>query len=78
MSDHVGDTLKAKETKPRVFDENGPVGKQFTEKGAIGGTADKIGGPLSKDGLVGKQFTTEGSIGGTAQSIAGGQKDKKT
>jgi hypothetical protein len=45
-----------------------------TEKGAIGGTAQAIGGPLAKDGIIGKQFTTEGSIGGTVQNAAGGTK----
>ena len=45
-----------------------------TENGAIGGTAEKIGGPFDKDGIVGKQFTTEGSIGGSVQNVAGGQK----
>jgi hypothetical protein len=45
-----------------------------TENGALGGTAEKIGGPFDKDGVVGKQFTTEGSIGGSVQNAAGGQK----
>ena len=44
------------------------------EEGAIGGTAQKIGGPLDKDGVVGKQFTTEGAIGGNVQSAMGGKK----
>ncbi|KAH7166545.1 hypothetical protein EDB81DRAFT_782424 [Dactylonectria macrodidyma] len=60
--------------KSRPLDEKGSVGKQFTEHGAIGGTAQMLGGPFDKDGLIGKQFTTEGSIGGTVQSAAGGQK----
>lgn len=42
------------------------------EDGAIGGTAQKIGGPLAKDGAIGKEFTTEGSIGGTVQDKLGG------
>jgi hypothetical protein len=63
-----------KDTKPKVFDEQGAIGKQFTDKGALGGTAEKIGGPLAKDGAVGKQFTTAGSIGGTVQDNMGGQK----
>ncbi|KAK2604124.1 hypothetical protein N8I77_007079 [Diaporthe amygdali] len=58
--------------KPKVFDADGAVGKQFTEDGAIGGTAQKIGGPLDKEGAIGKQFTTEGSIGGTVQDKLGG------
>lgn len=44
------------------------------EEGAVGGTAQKIGGPLDKEGMIGKQFTTEGAIGGTVQSVLGGQK----
>ncbi|KXT17437.1 hypothetical protein AC579_5734 [Pseudocercospora musae] len=51
-----------------VFDaKEGSIGKQFTTEGAIGGTAQKIGGPLAADGAIGKNFTTEGAIGGTAQ-----------
>jgi hypothetical protein len=42
-------------------------------EGAIGGTAQKIGGPLDKEGMIGKQFTTEGSIGGTVQNLMGGK-----
>lgn len=48
----------------------------FLEAGAIGGTAQKVGGPFDKDGAVGKQFTTEGSIGGTVQDNLGGQTKK--
>ncbi|KAG7287338.1 hypothetical protein NEMBOFW57_006847 [Staphylotrichum longicolle] len=59
--------------KPGLFDAQGAVGKQFTTEGAIGGTAQKIGGPLDKEGMIGKQFTTEGSIGGTVQDMMGGQ-----
>jgi len=40
--------------------------------GAIGGTAQSIGGPLDKEGMIGKQFTTAGSIGGAAQNILAG------
>ena len=46
------------------------------EQGAIGGMAQKIGGPLDKDGVIGKQFTTEGSIGGTVQDNLGGVNKK--
>ncbi|KAH8666900.1 hypothetical protein BX600DRAFT_549885 [Xylariales sp. PMI_506] len=62
--------------QPRALDENGPIGKQFTEHGAIGGTAQKIGGPFDKDGMIGKQFTTGGAIGGTVQDAMGGDKGK--
>lgn len=72
------DYSKASDTaalsKPKAFDAQGAVGKQFTEQGAIGGTAQKIGGPLDKEGAISKQFTTEGSIGGTVQSALGGKK----
>lgn len=47
-----------------------------TEEGALGGAAQKVGGPLDKEGLVGKQFTTEGGIGGTVQNALGGTKGK--
>jgi hypothetical protein len=46
----------------------------FAEQGAIGGTAQKIGGPFDKDGVIGKQFTADGSIGGTVQNNMGGEK----
>ena len=35
--------------------------------GAIGGTAQKVGGPFAKDGMIGSNFTADGSIGGTVQ-----------
>ena len=44
------------------------------EEGAIGGTAQKVGGPLSKEGFIGKHFTTEGSVGGTVEENMGGTK----
>ncbi|MCJ1334074.1 hypothetical protein MMC10_010781 [Thelotrema lepadinum] len=53
-----------------VFDKSGAVGKHFTEQGALGGTAQKVGGPFDKEGVVGKQFTAEGGIGGMAQGLA--------
>ncbi|KUI59289.1 hypothetical protein VP1G_06501 [Cytospora mali] len=62
--------------KPKAFDAQGSIGKQFTEGGALGSTAQKIGGPLDKDGAIGKQFTAEGSIGGTVQDTLGGQKGR--
>ncbi|GAB1319581.1 hypothetical protein MFIFM68171_09791 [Madurella fahalii] len=59
--------------KPGAFDAQGAIGKQFTPEGAIGGAAQKVGGPLDKEGVIGKQFTTEGSIGGTVQDMMGGK-----
>ncbi|KAI3332634.1 hypothetical protein F4824DRAFT_283382 [Ustulina deusta] len=86
------------EDRPRAFDAQGAIGKQFTGKvtpsrfylphkhfagsfigtevGALGGAAQKIGGPLAKEGMIGKQFTTEGSIGGSVQSSVGGTKGR--
>jgi hypothetical protein len=45
-------------------------------EGALGGMAQKIGGPMDKEGMIGKQFTTEGSIGGTVQNMMGGKREK--
>ena len=59
-----------------LFDSSGGIGKQFTSEGAIGGTAQKVGGPFHEQGAIGKQFTEQGSIGGTAQNMLG-DKDKK-
>ncbi|KAM7211398.1 hypothetical protein V8F06_013222 [Rhypophila decipiens] len=59
---------------PKVFDSKGTIGKQFTTEGAIGGTAQAIGGPLAEDGIIGKRFTTEGIVGGTVQAAMGGKK----
>ena len=47
------------------------------EHGALGGTAEKVGGPFDKEGTIGKQFTTEGGIGGKVQDTLGGTKEKK-
>ena len=35
--------------------------------GALGGTAQKIGGPLDKSGMVGQHFNADGKIGGMVQ-----------
>ncbi len=35
--------------------------------GALGGTAQKIGGPLDKEGMVGQHFNADGKIGGMVQ-----------
>ena len=45
-----------------------------TADGMLGGSAQKIGGPLDKDGSIGKQFTDGGSVGGTIESMLGGKK----
>ncbi|KAI9896291.1 hypothetical protein N3K66_008463 [Trichothecium roseum] len=64
----------AQETKAKAMDAQGAIGKQFTTEGALGGAAQKVGGPLDKEGMIGKQFTTEGSLGGTMQDKMGGTK----
>ena len=38
-----------------------------TADGAIGGTAQKIGGPLDKEGSIGQHFNADGKIGGMVQ-----------
>ncbi|MCJ1352882.1 MAG: hypothetical protein MMC33_002866 [Icmadophila ericetorum] len=51
-----------------MFDANqGSIGKQFNADGAVGGTAQKIGGPFDKEGMIGKHFNQDGAIGGTIQ-----------
>lgn len=35
--------------------------------GAVGGTAQSIGGPLDKTGMIGKNFKEDGAIGGMIQ-----------
>ncbi|KAI2602331.1 hypothetical protein GGR54DRAFT_526820 [Hypoxylon sp. NC1633] len=54
-----------------TLDSQGSVGHQFSPEGAIGDTAQKVGGPLSKEGIVGRQFTDKGSVGGTVQDTLG-------
>ncbi|KAI1085209.1 hypothetical protein F5B20DRAFT_575679 [Whalleya microplaca] len=61
-------------TGTSAFDSSGAIGKQFTTQGALGGTAEKVGGPFSKNGPIGKQFTDKGAIGGTVQNNLGDQK----
>jgi len=58
-----------------VFDKTGAVGKEFEADGAIGGTAEKLGGPFRRDGPVGSQFTSsDGGIGEAAQKMMGQRK----
>ncbi|RSM14088.1 hypothetical protein CDV31_005550 [Fusarium ambrosium] len=78
MSDKPMDATNLnKDTKPKVMDAQGSIGKQFTEQGAIGSMGQKIGGPFDKEGMIGKQFTPEGSIGGAVQNAMGGEKKAK-
>ncbi|KAK1834259.1 hypothetical protein QBC39DRAFT_343720 [Podospora conica] len=62
-------------TQPKMMDAEGAVGRQFTTSGAIGGTAQAIGGPLAEDGVIGRQFTEHGAIGGAVQKGLGGGKE---
>lgn len=58
---------KTSGTGASIFHKDGAVGRQFTTQGAIGGTAQNVGGPFAADGAIGKNFTAEGSIGGMVQ-----------
>jgi hypothetical protein len=49
----------------------------ITADGAIGGTAQKVGGPFDQQGAIGKQFTAGGSVGGAVQDMLG-NKEKNT
>ncbi|KAI1486606.1 hypothetical protein F5X96DRAFT_673485 [Biscogniauxia mediterranea] len=60
-----------------VFDSRGAVGKQFTTEGAVGGAAQKVGGPFAAQGAIGKQFTDKGAIGGTVQDVMGDNSKKE-
>lgn len=40
-------------TGTSAFSKDGAIGSKFTSEGAIGGTADKVGGPFAKDGAIG-------------------------
>lgn len=44
---------KAQGTGTPAFSKDGAVGSMFKADGAIGGTAEKVGGPFAKDGFVG-------------------------
>ncbi|CAP71598.1 uncharacterized protein PODANS_6_540 [Podospora anserina S mat+] len=72
----TGATAGLGEDKPKVFDSEGAIGKQFTEDGVIGSIGQNIGGPLHSEGMIGKQFTDKGAIGGTVQDVLGGTKKR--
>jgi len=74
--DSVGNATKEKVKQAAdAFKEDGAIGKEFTEKGSIGGTMEKVGGPFSSKGSIGKQFTKEGAVGGTVDQAAQQAKD---
>ncbi|EXJ84984.1 hypothetical protein A1O3_05659 [Capronia epimyces CBS 606.96] len=64
-------------TAAPLLSAQGAIGSQFTEHGAIGGTAQQIGGPLDKDGAIGKHFKGDGALGGTLNKLVGGQPQPK-
>lgn len=46
----------------------------LSAEGAIGGTAQQIGGPFDKEGAIGKHFNPDGALGGTVQGNLGDKK----
>jgi hypothetical protein len=40
-----------------AFSKDGAIGSMFKADGAVGGTAEKVGGPFAKDGVVGLVFS---------------------
>ncbi|KAI1634012.1 hypothetical protein F4809DRAFT_652145 [Biscogniauxia mediterranea] len=54
-----------------AMDSQGSIGHQFTSEGHIGGAADRVGGPFSKEGKIGKQFKDTGKVGGTIHDKLG-------
>jgi len=62
---------KTQGTGTPAFHKDGAIGSMFKADGAIGGTAEKVGGPFSKDGAIGKNFKADGAIGGTVHENLG-------
>ncbi|KAI1087467.1 hypothetical protein F5B19DRAFT_66037 [Rostrohypoxylon terebratum] len=58
-------------TRVSALDSQGSIGHQFSSEGKIGGTAQKVGGPFSKEGAIGRQFTDKGSVGGRVHDTLG-------
>lgn len=69
MSDQVNKTL---ENTASAFKADGAVGKEFNPDGAIGGAAEKLGGPLASDGMIGEKFAANkpGGVGAATQEYA--------
>ena len=44
---------KTQGTGTPAFSKDGAIGSMFKADGAIGGTAEKVGGPFARDGAVG-------------------------
>jgi len=61
------------------FSSDGAVGKEFTDKGSVGGTAQSAAEQMQgdkkpifdKDGAVGKQFQPDGAIGSVGEAVGG-------
>ncbi|KAI1492833.1 hypothetical protein F5X96DRAFT_667348 [Biscogniauxia mediterranea] len=56
----LGDVGSTPRTTTSAMDSQGSIGHHFTSEGHIGGAADKVGGPFSKEGKIGKQFKDTG------------------
>ncbi|PMD25023.1 hypothetical protein NA56DRAFT_566227 [Hyaloscypha hepaticicola] len=69
QSDPVGQKTQGKVTP--VFHRDGAIGSMFKADGAIGGTADRVGGPFARDGVVGEKFNANGAIGGKIHESLG-------
>ena len=50
----------------QVFEQYGLISRCAAD-GALGGTAQKVGGPFDKQGSVGQHFNANGKIGGMVQ-----------
>ncbi|KAI9673995.1 MAG: hypothetical protein M1817_002201 [Caeruleum heppii] len=54
-----------------AFNKDGAIGSMFKADGALGGTAQAIGGPFDKKGAIGQHFNADGKIGGSVQETLG-------
>ncbi|MCJ1303477.1 hypothetical protein MMC08_006287 [Hypocenomyce scalaris] len=64
---HESTSPPGEKTAPSAFHKDGTIGSMFKADGAIGGTAQKVGGPLDKEGAIGQHFNPDGKIGGMVQ-----------
>ncbi|KAI9721817.1 MAG: hypothetical protein M1812_002153 [Candelaria pacifica] len=63
-------------TGTSAFSSSGAIGSMFNADGALGGTAQKVGGPFDKQGAIGSKFTDKGTIGGMVQENLGKGENK--
>ena len=54
----------------------GAIGREFEPEGAVGSTADAVGGPLDAEGQVGRQFKSDGAVGGSVEGAAEAVEEK--